>query len=199
MSEFWEEAFKEKQEMWGFTPVRVAVITADLFAKNGFKEILIPGIGYGRNAQPFLDKGIEVTGIEISLRAIELAKRHFGTSLKIHHGSVTEMPFDDNRYEGIFSHALIHLLDEDERIKLIGNCYNQLSDNGMMVFTAITKEAATYGQGKLIGKDRYEQFGGVNMFFYDEKTIQQEFESFGLIEIDTVTENYPFYLIQCRQ
>jgi SAM-dependent methyltransferase len=197
MTEFWEEAFKSKQEMWGSVPTQTAVLSAELFAKNGLKEILIPGIGYGRNATPFLNKGMTVTGIEISETAIHLAEKHFGKTFKIHHGSVTDMPVDQAIYDGIFCHALIHLLDESERKKLIADCYNQLATGGLMIFTAITKDASTYGQGRLISNDRYEQFGGVNMFFYDLQSIQQEFGNYGFHHIETVEENYPFYLIQC--
>ncbi len=57
--------------------------------------MLIPGFGYGRNAQAFTDKGIDVTGIEISETAINLARKHFGNRLKIYHGDVSEMPFDN--------------------------------------------------------------------------------------------------------
>jgi len=199
MTEFWEESFAGKREMWGFEPARSAILAKDLFVEKSLKDILIPGIGYGRNAQVFRDNGMDVTGIEISETAIELARKHYGTGMTIYHGSVTDMPFDDKQYDGIFCYALIHLLDNDERAKLIQDCYNQLKDNGYMVFTTITKEARTYGQGTYISKDRFEMFGGVKMFFYDKETIQEEFGRAGLLEITEVKENYPFYLIKCKK
>ncbi|MES2419563.1 MAG: SAM-dependent methyltransferase, partial [Bacteroidota bacterium] len=82
---------------------------------------------------------------------------------------------------------------------LIQDCYNQLTENGFMVFTAITKQAVTYGQGTNIGKDRFEMFGGVQLFFYDSETIAEEFGKSGLFEITEVTENYPFHLIKCKK
>lgn len=197
--EFWEEAFQDKQEMWGFEPAISTVMTKDLFVEHKLRNILIPGIGYGRNAQVFRDNGMSVTGIEISQTAIDLAKKHFGDGLTIYHGSVTEMPFDDKLYDGIFCYGLIYLLDKEERLKLIRDCYNQLTDDGLMVFTAITKEAQTYGKGTMIGKDRFEMFGGVKIFFYDEETIEEEFGDAGLLETTVVDENYPFYLIRCKK
>jgi len=163
MAEFWETNFQEKQEMWGFEPAHSAILAKDIFLRQSSKNILIPGIGYGRNAKVFLDAGMSVTGIEISGTAIELAAKHYGTDIMIHHGSVTDMPFDDIRYDGIFCYALIHLLDSDERAKLVRDCYDQLADGGYMVFTAITKRAHTYGQGTFLSDDRYEMFGGVKM------------------------------------
>jgi len=199
MTEFWEEAFKDKQEMWGFEPAKSTILTKDFFVEHKIKSVLIPGIGYGRNAQIFMDNGMTVTGIEISQTAIDLAKKHFGNELTIYHGSVTEMPFDDKLYDGIFCYGLIYLLNYEERKKLVQDCFNQLKENGFMIFTTITKNAQTYRQGTQISKDRFELFGGVKIFFYDKETIYEEFADAGLFEVTEVTENYPFYLIKCRK
>ncbi|HEX5553325.1 MAG TPA: class I SAM-dependent methyltransferase, partial [Chitinophagaceae bacterium] len=138
MTAFWEEAFKDRQEMWGLQPARSAVLTKDFFVANQVKTVLIPGVGYGRNAQIFRDNGMSVTGIEISQTAIDLAQKHFGNDLIIYQGTVTEMPYDNNLYDGIFCYGLIYLLSQDEREKLIKDCYNQLVENGFMLFTVIT-------------------------------------------------------------
>lgn len=199
MTEFWEEAFKDKQEMWGFEPAQSSIAAKDFFVQQNIKNVLIPGIGYGRNARVFVDHGMAVTGIEISQTAIDLAHKHFGSDLTVYKGSVTEMPFDDNLYDGIFCHGLIYLLDRDEREKLIQDCFNQLEENGYMIFTAITKNAQTYGHGTMVSKDRFEMFGGVKIFFYDKKTIYKEFGLFGLLEVIEITENYPFYFIKCKK
>ncbi|HQW96463.1 MAG TPA: class I SAM-dependent methyltransferase [Saprospiraceae bacterium] len=199
MTEFWEEAFRDKGVMWGYGPAVSTVLVKDFFIRQHVRNILIPGIGYGRNAQIFRDNGISVTGIEISKTAIDLAHRHFGSELTIYHGSVIEMPFDSIQYDGIYCYALIHLLDKDERKDLIQNCFNQLTEGGFMIFATITKEAQIYEQGTCIGVDRFEVFGGVSLFFYDRETIQEEFVRAGLFEIEEVTDIYPFYLIKCKK
>lgn len=199
MAEFWETAFNDKQEMWGMKPAKSAVLTKDFFVENSVKSILIPGVGYGRNAQPFMENGIKVSGIEISKTAIELARKHYGNEMTIFHGSVTKMPFEDNKYDGIFCYALIHLLDSEQRKKLIQDCYNQLTKNGFMVFTAITKKAPQYGKGKLISKDRYEFHKGAKIFYYDNQSVKIEFEKYGLFEITEVDEQQTMYLIKCKK
>lgn len=199
MAEFWEENFVDKQEMWGLEPAHSAVLTKDLFVEKGLRNILIPGIGYGRNAQVFRDSGMTVTGIEISKTAIEMARKHYGEEMTIYHGSVSDMPFDQIKYDGIFCYALIHLLGQSEREKLIRDCYHQLSDQGYMVFTAITKDAPTYGKGKRVSEDRYEIHEGVKMYFYDKASVQAAFEPVGLFEIVEIEENQPFYLIKCKK
>lgn len=198
-TELWDEMFKANQELWGFEPARCTVLTNDFFLANKVQDVLIPGIGYGRNAQIFRDSGMNVTGIEISKTAIDLAKKHFGSSLSIHHGSVTAMPYDETLYDGIYCYALIHLLDKAQRAKFIHDCFAQLRDNGYMVFATVTKKAPIYGQGVRIGTDRFDLPGGIKMFFYDMETIQEEFGAAGLFEVAEVTDIFPFYLIKCQK
>ena len=208
MTEFWESSFRDKQEMWGFEPADSAIEIVDLFRKNGLTKILIPGFGYGRNAQLFNDNGFDVTGIEISKTAIDLAKKHYGDHLNVYHGSVSAMPFDEEIYDGIFCYALIHLLNQSERIKLINDCFNQLRPNGYMVFVAISKSDFQYGAGNEISKDTFETRHGVTLFFYDSDSIKKEFGKFGLIESKEINEpamnvdNKPsrkFWQITCKK
>ena len=199
MSEFWETNFIGKQAMWGFEPAKSAVITKEIFIKQSVKNVLVPGIGYGRNAQIFIENDINVTGIEISKTAIALAKKHYGNGMTIYHGSVSAMPFDEKKYDGIFCHALIHLLNKNERIKLIQDCYHQLNTNGYMVFTAISKDAPNFGKGKMISKNRYEVHEGAKIYYYDREAVHAEFDQAGLIEIVEVKEDQPMFLIKCKK
>lgn len=188
MKEYWESSFKEMQTTWGFEPSDSAIISKDFLLDNKAKEILIPGIGYGRNARIFCDNGFNVTGIEISKTAIDLARSYIGPDFKIHHGSVTEMPFDNNIYDAIFCYALIHLLNFKERKKFIKDCFNQLKPNGYMIFTVVSKKASMYGNAKRLSKDRFEIMKGLSVFFYDSDSVKREFEKYGLLEITEIDE-----------
>lgn len=208
MTEFWEAAFIEKQEMWGFEPADSAIAAKDLFLENGIKKVLIPGIGYGRNAWIFRDNGMTVTGIEISRTAIDLARTHFGDDIRIHHGSVTGMPFDSEIYDGIYCFALIHLLDARERQNLIDRCYAQLAPGGYMIFVTISKNAPMYQKGTLISPDRYETLPGVMLFFYDADSVRREFGAYGLVDCTDFIEPgknssdappLQFLMIRCRK
>ena len=207
MTEFWESSFIENQTMWGFEPTDSAIKTKDFFLENDVKDILVPGMGYGRNAKVFIDHGIDVTGIEISKTAIDLARQN-GLDISIFHGSVTDMPFENKLYDGIFCHALIHLLNKSEREKFIKDCYDQLKPNGYMIFTTISKEAPMFGKGKQLDKDYFEIMEGVKMFFYDSNSVKQEFGDYGLIEISEIVEphknmdNKPpfkFIMLKCQK
>jgi|SRR5690554_3460543 len=189
MEEFWETSFRNRQEMWGWTPADSAIETVELFNKYGLNKILIPGFGYGRNAKIFTDNGFKVAGIEISQTAIDIAKKKFGKSINIHHGSASSMPFDQELYDGIFSYSLIHLLSPKERTKLIDDCYNQLITNGYMVFITISKNDFRYGEGEEISKNTFKKNYGVTLYFYDLESIQADFGNYGLVDAKEISES----------
>ena len=208
MTEFWESSFKDKQEMWGWEPADSTIDTLELFKNQGINKILIPGFGYGRNARVFSDNGFQITGIEISETAIEIARKYFEETVKIHHGPVSSMPFDNELYDGIFCYALIHLLNAEDRKKLISDCYNQLKTNGYMVFVAISKDDFRYGQGHEISNDTFETWPGLTLFFYDSESIKTSFGDYGLISAKIMNEpklqsgNKPvqrFWYIVCKK
>lgn len=193
--------------MWGFEPTDSAILTKNFFLEKNVRDILVPGIGYGRNAKVFIDNGLNVTGIEISKTAIDLARQN-ELDINIFHGSVSDMPFDNKLYDGIFSHALLHLLNNEEREKFIKDCYDQLKPNGYMILTTVSKKAPMFGKGKQLDKDYFEIMEGVKMFFYDSDSIKQEFEKHGLVEFTEIDEpskdmkNKPsinFIVIKCKK
>lgn len=200
MTELWESMFMENKTMWGFEPAESAVLAKDFFLENKIKDILMPGIGYGRNAKVFLENEINVTGIEISKTAIDLAREN-GLNIKIFHGSVTHMPFDNKQYDGIFCYALLHLLNDHEREKFISDCYKQLKTGGYMIFITVSKKASMFGKGKQLGKDYFEISEGMKMFFYDQDSIKQDFNKYGLLELSEIMESnmLKFIIVKCQK
>lgn len=190
-ADYWESKFKTEGTLWQFEPSDSALLALDIFQSHNINKILIPGVGYGRNAKIFLDHGFNVTGIEIAKSAIELAKSN-GLHFKIHHGSVTSMPFDNELYDGIFCYAVIHLLNKPERKTFLQACYNQLNAGGLMIFTVISINSDMYGKGKRLSRDRFEIADGISVYFYNSETVAKEFTPFGMIECRDINEPIKF-------
>jgi SAM-dependent methyltransferase len=204
MRDIWESAFTEKGLMWGLEPAKSAIQAKDYFVGMAVKDVLIPGVGYGRNAKAFLEHGMTVTGIEISETAIALARSELGLDIHIHHGSVVDMPYDHRSYDGVFCYGLIYLLDPAGRAKLIRDCYEQLTPGGCMIFTVISKTAPMFGRGARLGDDWYEPFPGVKMYFYDADSVKREFGPYGLLEYREIDEPgaggaLPFINVVCKK
>jgi len=191
MTEYWESRFKNEGAMWKSDPSDSAIIALKRFKDENIRKILVPGFGYGRNAKLFIDNGFIVTGIEISQSAIDLARAN-SIQCTIHHGSVTSMPFDQKQFEGVFCYALIHLLNKWERRNFLKSCLNQLKPGGIMVFTVTSKLNALCGRGRYLSADRYEIAKGLNVYFYDDDTILEDFREFEIIECRDLEEPVKF-------
>ncbi|WP_179352327.1 class I SAM-dependent methyltransferase [Winogradskyella vidalii] len=204
MNEFWESAFKSNDKMWGGNSTDNAKNVLKLFQKNRIKSILIPGFGYGRNAKVFYDNGLNVSGIEISKTAIERAQKYFGKDVTIHHGSVTDMPFDTACYDSIYCYSLIHLLNPVDRSKLIRACYLQLAPYGIMVFVALSSNDKRFGEGEEIEKNTFHSKHGLNLYFYDEASVKKEFRMYNIIELKEINEpeqnpNEKHWMVICKK
>ena len=191
MSEFWETYFQENKTTWGFEPCDSALLAANLFKEKNYRTVFIPGIGYGRNAKPFLDLSMVVAGVEISQTAVSVLNEHY-PMVKAYCMSILDMPFEKSVYDGIFSYALIHLFNYWERRKVIRNCYDQIADGGTMIFSVVSDKSETAKAGKQIGKNRRLMPNGLKLFTYNDEFIRKEFEDLGLIEIIDINEPIKF-------
>jgi SAM-dependent methyltransferase len=191
MKEYWESKFKTEGPMWDFLPADSATQAVKLFKSNNLRDILIPGFGYGRNGKIFIENDFDVTGIEISKSAIDIAKAN-NINCMIHHGSVTDMPFDKRIFDGIYCYALIHLLNKKAREVFLQSCFKQLKTGGFMVFTVASTNTGMFGMGKKLSNNRFKISTGLNVFFYDALSIKEEFSPFGLIEYKEVEEPIKF-------
>lgn len=191
MINFWESKYREIGSAWGFEPADSAATAMELFRENHVRKILIPGAGYGRNAKLFAENDFDVTGIEISETAIQLARQN-GLNFPVFCGSVTQMPFDDSVYEGIFCYALIHLLNKPERRTFLKNCYSQLTPGGLMIFVTASTRMNAYGQGRKLSKNRFAVQKGINVFFYDDDAVVREFLDSGLVDCRDISEPVKF-------
>jgi SAM-dependent methyltransferase len=205
MAEFWESAFAERRVMWGREPAAAAQRAAERCAAGGLREVMILGMGYGRNALPFLERGLSLAGLEISETAIALARSELGLQFPIHHGPASDLPLDEARYDGIFCHGMLYLLPTaEERRALISTCAGMLRPGGWMFFTLISRRAPMYGQGPCLGEGCYERLPGLPMYFYDEEGLRRDFGPHGLEELEEVEEPgpggsaLPFWWVGCR-
>ena len=203
---YWDNLFSDGL-IWGKDAADSAIWTAGFFDDNQIKKVLIPGIGYGRNTIPFLSKNMDITGIEISNNAIDIAKYNT-PKIKIHHGSVLDMPFDNELYGGIYCYSLIHLFDQSERENILASCFNQLAFNGYLVMVVISTESNNYGKGKIVSRNRFLLENGIKVYFYDADSIKEEFQKFGLIDYKLYPEPIKFmtneeplicYRVLCRK
>ena len=65
------------------------------------ESLLDIGCGIGASIQPFLEKGLQVTGVDPSPYMLDIATKQFGHRVEFYRGVAEDLPFDDNS----FNHA----------------------------------------------------------------------------------------------
>ena len=182
MENYWNKRFIKEKFMWGIEPSKVAVECEKYFSKNNVKNILVMGIGYGRNGKYFIEKGYSVDGVENSEVAINLGKI-FCQEINYIYGSVFDIKLD-KKYDAIFCYSILHLFEEKARNKLLQNCMDHCKDNGIIVVSSFSIKDKTYGKGKKIEENTFEVKEGKIVHFYSEEEIKNIHKNLENITID---------------
>ena len=170
MKEYWDKRFSDEGKIWGKKPSNTAEYALKLFKKHNIKTILIPGAGYGRNTRLFSNNGFFVQGIEISSVALEIAKNH-DTKTNFYHGSVLDMPFNNQIYDAIYCFNTLHFFLERERKCFLKKCYSQLRKKGFIFFVVFSKKEKSFGNGRQLEENTFESKPGRPTHYFSEEAF----------------------------
>jgi SAM-dependent methyltransferase len=187
MSDYWDSRFQAEHRIWGEVPSRTAEYALGLFRRNKVRKILVPGSGYGRNTKLFSTSGFDVTGIEISTVAHELAKT-FDPLSRFYNASVLDMSFVTDNYDAIYCYNILHLFREEERNLFVQQCIDKVRNNGLMFFTVFSEQEESYGKGEEVEKNTFESKPGRPAHYFDEDDLREQFKSTELLETGIMNE-----------
>lgn len=75
------------------------------------QRILDIGCGTGISLEPFLDKGLNLTGIDASAYMLDLASKKFENKVDLHRGGAEDLPFDDNSFDAAFFFTSLEFME----------------------------------------------------------------------------------------
>ncbi len=145
--DFWNAQFSNHRYIWGESPSKSAEIALSRFGQYQVNKILVPGSGYGRNTKLFSTAGFDVTGIEIAEEACRLAQE-YDPATKLYHGSFLDDNLVQGQYQGIYCFNVLQLFLKTDRIRFVHKSAQLLSPKGLMFFTGISDQDASFGQGE---------------------------------------------------
>lgn len=79
------------------------------------ESVLDIGCGTGASIFPFVDMGLEVTGIDPSPYMLDIASRNMGTKVDFHRGFAEDLPFDDNTFNHACFFTSLEFVDDPEK------------------------------------------------------------------------------------
>jgi len=154
-------------------------------AKYPQGRLLEVGCGAGWELVYWASKGLQVTGIDLSSAALELAKKNFDYNklqADLREGNAEELPFDDNTFDIVTSLGVLHQTESTQ--KAVAEVRRVLKPGGEAVITLYYK----YSWKILLSK-----FGRVNFEFshedapitrlYSKKDLRKLFSDFSNVDI----------------
>jgi ubiquinone/menaquinone biosynthesis C-methylase UbiE len=208
----WEESFKDqvKYSSYNTAPVDVIVRNVSYYLRARFNseqinklKFLEIGCGAGVNLAWLAKKGVQVSGIDISEEALDLAKQKLQEENirydSLVHTSATNLPFEDDFFSGVVESCVVQHISEVERSKVFSEIYRVLKPGGVFIGHMLDRDCTAFevensDKGSMIFEDSEKpKFYLTNIgyaHFFSEEELRVMLKSFSVIDISKAT----FYL-----
>ncbi len=110
-----------KWEEWGRRPCRRMaaelenVLMVDMIQPRRRESLLDIGCGAGDTLLPFMELGVEVTGIDPSAPMLDRAREKLGPRADLHQGAAEDLPFEDNAFHYGCLIRTLEFVDDPEK------------------------------------------------------------------------------------
>lgn len=184
---YWDNRFEIEKLIWGEKTSECAKDAVKKFQNFPYADkILILGSAYGRNTEIFNEHGYDVDCLDISQKAIDLAKKK-NVKSNFYKISVLKMDSINIQYDGIFGFNILHLFLAKERAKIINLCYDKLKPKGL-IYQAVFSEIEEHFGNSEIEPNTYESKAGHLIHYFTEKELLDSFKNFEILDTGIIEE-----------
>mgnify|MGYP001441195519 FL=1 len=175
-SQYWEDNFSSKPEMFGLTQSLSAEKSLKLFKEKKIDKIIEIGAGLGRDTVFFAKNSINTIALDYSLSGIKvinqkIKKNNLSNFISTKLFDVRKkLPFEDNSIEACYSHMLYCMAMTTKDLKKLNNeIHRILKPGGINIYTVRHTNDGDFKNGIHIGEDLYENDGFIVHYFSEEK------------------------------
>ncbi len=114
------------QQHWNETPLYLKeserysaypwLYEAAEFRKHAGERVLEIGCGTGSDLLQFAKHGAIAVGIDITPEHLRLARERVGSLAQVFDGNGTNIPFENESFDYVYSHGVLHHLDQPRRM-----------------------------------------------------------------------------------
>jgi SAM-dependent methyltransferase len=190
----WEQTFIEKPDMFGVEPSDSARKAAEIFKKEGKREILELGCGQGRDTIFFLQNGFQVYALDYGERGLEAINgkaKELGLSKFIStrvHDARNPLPFEDASFDACYSHMLFCMALTTAELQFLSDEIRRvLRPGGLNIYTVRHTGDDHYRAGIHRGEDMYEM-GGFIVHFFSREKVELLANGYEIVSIDEFEE-----------
>jgi SAM-dependent methyltransferase len=120
------DAAKLAQSHWNETPLFLTgeerystypwIYEVAEFRKHRGEKVLEIGCGTGSDLLQFAKHGALASGVDLTTKHVELARRRVGDLAVVYESDARHLPFDDASFDYVYSHGVLHHSDEPAKI-----------------------------------------------------------------------------------
>jgi len=128
---------------------------------NTTAKVIIPGCGYGHDAPPFLNRGFDVTGLDISDLALQGAQQRYGKSQHLHwlHADLFDLPETLlGNYDIVWEHTCYCAIPTEMRAQYVAAMLSLLKPNAYFIGIFYTDTGNKNNDGPPFQTSRQEVF-----------------------------------------
>ena len=156
-------------------------------------RVLDAGCGNGRHLLP-LSRHYQTIGIDISKTALEGSKTYLQKSGQHSEhlvSNITDLPFNDNSFDGIVCYGVLQHLLADERLAATKEFKRVLSPDGFLFFEAFGVDDMRYG-GEEIEPHTFLRKSGLIYHYFTTEEVESFLDGFEIINLENVRSQKRF-------
>lgn len=151
------------------------------------KKLLEIGCGMGYDSLEFIRRGVRVTAVDLTPKAVELAKRHFqvvgADADEVRIGDALDLPFPNESFDAVWSNGVLHATGDTRTA--ISEVRRVLKPGGRAIISHFYRKPSWMYLVHRLGRENIEfkdEDPPVNEF-YSEKQIEAMFDAFELVAV----------------
>lgn len=190
----WNVRFLEDKRWEDREPDQPIIDIINKYESELGKKVLDLGCGNGRHLIPLVERGFEVTGLDISEEGLKQAKKRLkqkNLSARLIKGSTTELPFEENNFDSVISVGVLHHGDWNMINESFRETARVLKPEGKFILMVRSKKDQPEGEEiKFSDKGRTSIHKGSR---YKEDVLQHYFS---IQELEELANEYGFDFLE---
>ena len=158
MKTYWEHLHSQPRFRPKYPTELIVQFVFRSFKRDGSQKVLDLGCGAGRHVVFMARENIAAYGVDLSSEGIEYAKKSLdeqGLSAILKQGSVSEIPFEDELFDGIICYGVLYYCKIEEIKKAINEIKRVLKVGGKGLVVVRSTEDYRFGKGTEIERNTF--------------------------------------------
>ena len=133
----WEQSYREKDTPWdlgGAAPPLISLLKKEGVNLLTGQTVLVPGCGYGHDAEALRRVGLEVTGLDLAPTALKSANQLYGDAVRWLEGDFLDASMvPEHSVDMIFEHTCFCAIEPEQRSDYVKSAKHWLAPGGFLL------------------------------------------------------------------